>query len=124
MRNLHGQLFDQRSFEPRLKHVRVSCAVGHFAPLMHLIIYSFPIRARSPFTTDLHYRADVKLPIRSIQEANSCWFPHLPSVQLLIHLVDLKKIVQLTRPRCSLPRRSAPADDARRVVLLIRLVDL
>ena len=34
-----------------------------------------------------------------------------------------QKIVQLTRPRCSLPRRSAPADDARRVALLIPLVE-
>ena len=27
------QMFNRRSFEPRLKHVRVSYAVGHFAPL-------------------------------------------------------------------------------------------
>jgi hypothetical protein len=124
MRKVHDQLFNRRSFEPRLKHVRVSCAVGHFAPLMHLIIYSFPIRARSPFTTELYYRADVKLPIRSIQEANSCWFPHLPSVQLLIHLVDLKNCAVNATQMYILPRRSAPADGVRRVVLLIRLVDL
>ena len=35
--------------------------------------------------------------------------------RLLIRLVDFTNIVQLTRPRCSLPRRFAPADDTRRV---------
>jgi hypothetical protein len=27
---------------------------------LHLIIHSFPIRAGSPFTTDVYYRADVE----------------------------------------------------------------
>ena len=65
----------------------------------------------------------VKLPM-SVQEGNYFWFPHLPSVCLYTLIVDFTYIVQLTQPRCSLPRRSAPADDMRRgrSVADIRLV--
>ena len=62
------------------------------------IAYSFPIRARSPFATDLYYRADVTPPV-SLQLANSYWFPHLPYVCLAANTLSrLHKIVQLTRP--------------------------
>ena len=79
-----GCLIDARSYpdspaESSFKHVRVSWAVGQFAPCLHL--YDNPlvlIRAGSPFVTDRNYRADVKRPNTYIQEANSCWFPHLP----------------------------------------------
>ena len=56
MRNLRGQLFNRRSFEPRLK-VRELCGRA----LCALICTSFPILAKSSFTTDTFYRADVTL---------------------------------------------------------------
>jgi hypothetical protein len=78
------RLFNRRSFVPRLKvplNMWARVKRSRTLPLC-LDLYSNPlvlVCAGSPCISDRNYRADVKLPIR-IQESNSCWFPHLPSV--------------------------------------------